>query len=150
MEGPGGLLEDDGGGGGGVVDDGDLVDVLGVDEVFEDGAGAEDPLLELVEVEVVGLPEVAELPAVLGGDDGRRAAPEAAVVDASDGGVVVGELRSDLGVGDGGASDGDGGGGGGSELWFFCQVVVGCGVTVEVVIVVMVMVVGEVAGGHWG
>lgn len=32
---PGGVLEDDGGGGGGVVDDGDLVDGVGVDEVFD-------------------------------------------------------------------------------------------------------------------
>ena len=34
-EGPGGLLEDDGGGGGGVVDDGDLVHVAGVDQIFD-------------------------------------------------------------------------------------------------------------------
>jgi len=32
---PGGVLEDDGGGGGGVVDDGDLIDVVGVDEVLD-------------------------------------------------------------------------------------------------------------------
>ena len=96
VEGPGGVLEDDGGGGGGVVDDGDLVDVVGVDEVLDYGARLEDPLFELVEVEVVGLAEVVELPAVLGGDDRGRAATEAAVVDAGDGGVVVGELRFNL------------------------------------------------------
>ena len=32
---PGGVLEDDGGGGGGVVNNGDLVDVVGVDEVLD-------------------------------------------------------------------------------------------------------------------
>lgn len=32
---PGDLLKDDSGGGGGVVDDGDLVDVFGVDETLD-------------------------------------------------------------------------------------------------------------------
>jgi len=32
---PCGVLEDDGGSGGGVVDNGDLIDVVGVDEVLD-------------------------------------------------------------------------------------------------------------------
>lgn len=98
LEGPRRVLEDDGGGGGGVIDDGDLVDVLGVDEVFDYGSRLQDTLFELVDVEVVGLPEELELPPLLGGDDGGGAASEAAVVDAGDGRVVVREL----GVGDDG------------------------------------------------
>lgn len=39
---PGDVLEDDGGGGCGVIDDGDLVDVVGIDEGLEVGPGAED------------------------------------------------------------------------------------------------------------
>ncbi|WVZ17896.1 hypothetical protein V8G54_010878 [Vigna mungo] len=58
---PCGVLEDDGSIGGGVVDNGDLIDVVGVDE---------DAGFEVIEVEVVGLAEVPELPAVLGSDDG--------------------------------------------------------------------------------
>lgn len=91
-EGPGGALEDDGGGGGGVVDDGDLVDVVGVDELFDESPGLENAGLEVVKVEVVGLAEVLELEKLLGLYDGGRTAAEAAVVDAGDGGVVVGEL----------------------------------------------------------
>jgi len=52
--------------------------------------------LEIVEVEVVGLAEVLELPAALRGEDGGRAAPEAAVVDARDGSVVVAEFGFDF------------------------------------------------------
>lgn len=100
VEGPGGLLEDDGGGGGGVVDEGDLVHVVGVDQVLDDGSGAEKAGLEVVEVELVRLAEVLELPVALHGDDGGRAAAEGAVVEARHGGVVVGEFRLDLGVGD--------------------------------------------------
>lgn len=92
MEGPRRVLEHDGGGGGGVVDDGDLVDVFGVDEVFDYGSRLEDTLFELVEVEVVGLPKELDLPPLLGGDDGGGAAAEAAVVDAGDGRVVVREF----------------------------------------------------------
>ena len=83
-EGPGDLLEDDGGGGGGVVDDGDLVDVIGVDQVLDEGSGFEDGGFEVVEVEVVGLAEVEVLVEGLDGQDRRRAAAEAAVVDAGD------------------------------------------------------------------
>lgn len=88
-ESPGGVLEDDGGGGGGVVDDGDLVDVIGVDEALDEEARLEDGRLEGVVVEMVGLAEEEELVAVLRGDDGGGAAAEAAVVDAGDGRVVV-------------------------------------------------------------
>lgn len=94
------MLEDDGGGGGGVVDEGDLVHVFGVDEVLDDGAGVKESLLEVVEVEVVRLPEVLHLPLALHGDHGSRAAPEGAVVEARHRGVVVGEFRFDLGMGD--------------------------------------------------
>jgi len=57
----------------------------------------EDAGFEVIEVEVVGLAEVPELPAVLRSDDGGGAAAEAAVVDARDGGVVVGEFGFDFG-----------------------------------------------------
>ncbi|KAG6403994.1 hypothetical protein SASPL_136228 [Salvia splendens] len=73
-ESPGGVLEDDGGGGGGVVDDGDFVDVIGVDEVLDEEARLENGRLESVVVEMIGLAEEEELVAVLGGDDGGRAA----------------------------------------------------------------------------
>lgn len=91
-EGPGDALEDDGGGGGGVVDDGDLVDVVGVDELFDESPGLENAGLEVVKVEMVGLAEEVELDELLGLDYGGRTAAEAAVVDAGDGGVVVGEF----------------------------------------------------------
>ncbi|RDY14515.1 hypothetical protein CR513_00420, partial [Mucuna pruriens] len=90
---PGSVLEHDGGGGGGVVHDGDLVDVVGVDE----GSRLEDSSLEDVEVEVVRLAEVVQLPPLLLGQDGGGAAPEAAVVDARHGGVMVAEFRFDFG-----------------------------------------------------
>jgi hypothetical protein len=35
---PGGILEDDGGCSGGVIDDGDFVEVVGIDEALEEGA----------------------------------------------------------------------------------------------------------------
>lgn len=95
-ESPSGVLEDDGGGGGGVVDDGDLVNVIGVDEVLDEDAGLEDGGLEGVEVEMVGLAEEEQLVALLGGDDGGGAAAEAAVVYAGDGRVVMGEFGLDL------------------------------------------------------
>lgn len=98
-EGPGDVLEDDGGGGGGVIDDGYLVDVVGVDEGFEEGAGTEDVGFEVVEVEGVGLVKELELVFLLGGDDGRWAGSEAAVVDTGNGGVVVGEFGGDVGEG---------------------------------------------------
>lgn len=94
------MLEDDGGGGGGVIDDRDLVDVFGVDEFLDDGSGLKDSVFEVVEVEVVRLAEIFELPVLLGGDDGGGAASKAAVVDTSDGRVVMGELRLNLGRGD--------------------------------------------------
>lgn len=97
---PGGVLEDDGGGGGGVVDDGDFVDVFGVDEGLDEAPGAEDGRLEGVEIVVVGLAEEKELVAVLGGDDGGGAAAEAAIIYTGDGGVVVGELGKELRWGD--------------------------------------------------
>lgn len=91
-ESPACLLEHDGGGGCGVIYDGDLVDVVGVDQVFNYCPGTEDGGLEVVEVEGVGLFEVFELPLVLGGDYGFGAGSEASVVDAGDGWVVVGEF----------------------------------------------------------
>lgn len=114
-ESPGGVLEDDGGGGGGVVDDGDFVDVVGADEVLDEDAGLKDGGLKGVVVEGVGLAEEEELVALLGGDDGGGAAAEAAVVDAGNRGVVVGELRLDLRRGDWrGFWFGNSGGGGGA------------------------------------
>lgn len=60
----------------------------------------EDCRFEMVEVEVIGLTEVFELPIVLSGDDGGRTGTETAVVNASDGGVVVGEFGLNLGRSD--------------------------------------------------
>lgn len=91
-EGPGGALEDYGGGGGGVVNDGDLVDVVGVDELFDESPGLENTGPEVVKVEVVGLAEELELEELLGLHDGGWTGPEAAVVDAGDRWVVVGEF----------------------------------------------------------
>lgn len=54
-EGPGDLLEDDSCSGGGIIDDRDLVDVIGVDEVLDGIPGIQDSRLELGEEEVVGL-----------------------------------------------------------------------------------------------
>lgn len=95
-ESPGGVLEDNRRGGGGVIDDGDLVDVVGVDEALDEDARSEDGGLEGVVVEGVGLAEEEQLVALLGGDDGGRAAAEAAVIDPGDSRVVVRELRLDL------------------------------------------------------
>lgn len=83
------MLQDDCGGGGGVIDDGDLVDAFGVGERLDEAPSVEDGTLEDVEVEMVRLAEELELVALLGGDDGGRAAAEAAVVDASNRRVVV-------------------------------------------------------------
>lgn len=96
-EGPGGLLEDDGRRRGGVVDEGDFVVVLGVDEASDGGSGLGDAGFEVVEEEPIRLAEEPELPVSLDGDDGGGAAAEAPVVDPSEGGVVVGELCFDLG-----------------------------------------------------
>lgn len=100
VESPCGLLEDDSGGGGGVIDDGDFVDVVCVDEFFDDGSGMEDSFFEVVEVEVIWLTKEFELPFTLGGEDGGWTATEGAVVETRDGGVMVGEFRLDFGVGD--------------------------------------------------
>lgn len=63
----------------------------------------EDSSFEVVEVEVVRLTEVFELPLLLSSDDGSGTATKAAVVDASDGGVMVGEFRLNLGSSDEGS-----------------------------------------------
>lgn len=86
------MLEDDGRRRGGVVDDGDLVLVLGVDDAFDRGSGCGDVGLELVEEEPIRLAEEPELPVSLRGDDGGGTAAEASVVDPREGGVVVREL----------------------------------------------------------
>lgn len=92
-EAPRGVLQHDGGGGGGVVDEGDLGDVPGVDEARDGSPRAAEPRLEGVEVEVVGLGDEEALPPRLRVEEGGRAAPEAAVVDARHPGLVVLELR---------------------------------------------------------
>jgi len=53
---------------------------------------------EGVEVEVIWLAEELELEVLLGWDDRLRAAPKAAVVDPSDGLVMVGEFWLDFRV----------------------------------------------------
>ena len=60
-ESPSDLLQYNGGGGCGVVDDRDLVDVVGVDDVLNYSSGLDDLRLELVEVEIVRLSEPLEL-----------------------------------------------------------------------------------------
>ena len=92
------LLEDDSGGGSGVVHEGDLVDVVSVDQVLDYSPRAKNPLPQGVVVEVVGLPEIPELPIPLGGLNGRRAGAEAAIVDPRYALFVVGELSPDLGL----------------------------------------------------
>lgn len=70
--------------------------MVGVDKGLDDAAGTEDGGLEGVEVERIGLAEEEDLVAVLDSNDGSRAAAEAAIIDARNGGVVVGELRPNL------------------------------------------------------
>lgn len=60
---------------------------------MDNGAGVVDGGFEVVEVEVIGLTKILELPLLLSGEDGGRTGAEAAVVDARDGGVVVAEFR---------------------------------------------------------
>lgn len=74
--------------------------MIGVDDLLDNVSGFEESGLQLVEIEVVRLLEPLELELPLGGKDRRRAAAEAAVVDASDGRVMVGELREDIGGSD--------------------------------------------------
>lgn len=100
-EGPASVLEHNGGGRGGVINHGDLLDVVGVDQIFYYISSTENRGFELVVVKFVGLLEPSELPLSLGGGDGCRARPEAAVVEPGDGGVVVGELGPEVRVGDG-------------------------------------------------
>lgn len=56
-----------------------------------------DLALEVIEKEIVGLAEEAELPPPLGSDDGGGAAAEAAVVDSGDSGLVVSEFLANFG-----------------------------------------------------
>lgn len=70
--------------------------MVGVDKGLDDAAGTEDGGLEGVEVERIGLAEEEDLVAVLDSDDGSRTAAEATIIDACNGGVVVGELRPNL------------------------------------------------------
>lgn len=57
-EGPSDLLKDDCSGGGGVVDNGDFIDVVRVDDVLDQGSRTENRRLETVEVEMIGLAEI--------------------------------------------------------------------------------------------
>lgn len=95
------LLEYDGGGRGGVVDEGDAIDVVGIDEVCDGGARFQDATAEHVEEEFVGLLEKAELACGLRDENRARTASEASIIDPSDAALVVGEFFSDLGVGNG-------------------------------------------------
>lgn len=90
------MLKNNGSSSGGVVDDGYLINMVGVDKILNDGAGMNYLRLEVIEEEVVGLAEESELPSSLGGDNGGGAASEAAVVDSSDSGLVVGKLVADF------------------------------------------------------
>lgn len=95
------MLENDCRRSGGVVDERNFANVVGVNEVLNDEARSEDRWMKGVEIEIVRLAEEEELPLRLGGKDGGGAAAEAAVVDAGDGWVMVGELRTYLGGSDG-------------------------------------------------
>ena len=91
-EAPCDVLEDDSSCSGGIIDDGDFVEVLGIDEALEEGAGAENAGFEVGEVEVIGLAKELELEVLLGVGNGGRATTKGAIVDASYGGVVVAEF----------------------------------------------------------
>lgn len=93
------MLKNNGSSSGGIIYDGDLIYVVGINEVFDDGTGVDDLALEVVEEEIVRLTQEAELPALLGGDDGSRTAAKTAVIDSGDTGLVVGELLQNLGIG---------------------------------------------------
>lgn len=54
-EGPSDMLEDYGHGGGGIVHDGDLADIVRVDQGFDQGTGLENGGLEGVEAEIIWL-----------------------------------------------------------------------------------------------
>ena len=85
-------MEDDSSCSGGIIDDGDFVEVLGIDEDLEEGAGAENAGFEVGEVEVIGLAKELELEVLLGVGNGGRATAKGAIVDTSYGGVVVAEF----------------------------------------------------------
>lgn len=70
--------------------------MVGIDEVLDDGSGLANSLLELVEVEIVRLGQVLELPSSLSFNNGGRAATEAAVVDSGDIGVMVRKFGGDF------------------------------------------------------
>lgn len=91
------MLKNNGSSCGGVVDDGDLINMVGVDKILNNGAGLNYLRLEVIEEEVIGLAEESELPPSLGGDDGGGAAPEAAVVESGDSGLMVGEFVAEFG-----------------------------------------------------
>ena len=85
--------------------------------------------------------EESELPPALSGDDGGRARTKAAVVDAGDSGVVVGELIAEFGRGERG------------ELGLFVGrvVICVCGGVVEVEEVSAWVLLGRGHGGScWG
>jgi hypothetical protein len=92
MESPRCLLKNDSSGSGGVIHNGDFVEVLSVDEFFDDRSGMEDSVFEVVEVEVIGLTEEFELPLTLSCKDGGWTATKGSVVEACYVGVVVGEF----------------------------------------------------------
>lgn len=70
--------------------------MVGIDEILDDGSGLVNSLLELVEVEMVRLGQVLELPLSLSFDNEGRAAAEASVVDSGDIGVVVRKFGGDF------------------------------------------------------
>lgn len=70
--------------------------MVGIDEILDDGSGLVNSLRELVEVEMVRLGQVLELPLSLSFDNEGRAAAEASVVDSGDIGVMVRKFGGDF------------------------------------------------------
>lgn len=93
---PSDVLEDDGGCSGGVIDDGDFVEVVGIDEALDDAARLENAWFEFGKVEVIRLAKEFELQLLLGLDNGERTTAKGTIVDASYGGVMVVEFILDF------------------------------------------------------
>lgn len=95
-EGAADLLEHDSGGRGSVVDEGNFVDGVSIDEALYNSSGFEQALPEVIEVEIIRLLKKSELPLLLSGDYGSGAASETTVVDSRDSTLVMRELLSDF------------------------------------------------------
>ena len=93
-------MEDDGGCSGGVIDDGDFIYVVGIDEALEEVVGLENAWFEFGIVEMIRLAKEFELQFLLGLDNGERATAKGSIVDASYNGVMVVEFILDFSFND--------------------------------------------------